>query len=454
MQGDSLLGTEADATSAPTSFDIRQLVKAGKLTEARSAITRLLAEECDVAVGSVHINDDPYSLNSVNGLITTLDGQRLFFKFHTEENEALSVDEYYCASVLSQHGLPVDMPLKAVTKPGKQILIYDYRQDRKLSDVCLAIECDKLSEFSLEQIVTAQRKLDIVCRRVAVESFSPPTADSVHESLHQLFYNRLVDANSGGALGGRYRTFYAERSLSLGGKELPWQNLAWQEFESLKWKVNGVTYKDTMRSVFERCLRILNPETLSSLPVIVSHGDSHNANIWVQRRPIGAPQLVMFDPAFAGSNIPLLLGEIKATFHNIFAHPFWLYTPELAHETLSMDISISDGTLNVVHNWKLSPLREHFLQSKLENYWIPLLLKAESNGLLPKNWDEIMRAALFCCPMLVMNMLPSASSPARTLPVSLLGMAVAMSAGSTPEDGNDVFSSMFDQLRKAVGARD
>ena len=44
---------------------------------------------------SVAINDDIYSLNSLNGFVTLADGQAFFFKFHQEEGEGDTVAEYY-----------------------------------------------------------------------------------------------------------------------------------------------------------------------------------------------------------------------------------------------------------------------------------------------------------------------------------------------------------------------
>ena len=78
-----------------TSFEIRTLVKEGRRNEAAAAAARLLSEETGTRFTDVAINDDRYSLNSVNGTAVDASGQRLFFKFHTEEGEAETVGEYY-----------------------------------------------------------------------------------------------------------------------------------------------------------------------------------------------------------------------------------------------------------------------------------------------------------------------------------------------------------------------
>ena len=90
-----------------------------------------LSEETGSRFSDVRINDDRYSLNSVNGTAVDGDGQRLFFKFHTEEGEAETVGEYYKAHVLAEAGLPVDLPVKASSTPGRQFQLYAFRERRQ-----------------------------------------------------------------------------------------------------------------------------------------------------------------------------------------------------------------------------------------------------------------------------------------------------------------------------------
>src|SRR5262249_18045158 len=163
----------------------------------------------------------------------------------------------------------------------------------------------------------------------------------------------------------------------------------------LSWTVNGVRYRHTLRELFERSRRLLDPHALARLPVLVSHGDAHNANVWARRDASGRLSLVLFDPAFAGKAIPALLGEVKATFHNIFAHPLWLYTPDLAETAYRVTAELAGDRIVVAHDWALSDLRRQFLQLKLERYWRPLLLRLKSMEALPDDWEEIVRAGLF-----------------------------------------------------------
>jgi hypothetical protein len=433
-----------------TSFQIRTLVREGKREEAAAAVAQLLSEGTGTRFGEIAINDDRYSLNSVNGTAVDADGHRLFFKFHTEEGEAETVGEYYKAHVLAEAGLPVDLPIKASSTPGRQFLLYAWRQDRKLADVCLALETEgtagsdpaRLPPFTVDEIVAAQANLEDATLAAALRSIAPPTPESEHEAVHQLFHHRLVNTGDTSRLGGRYAQFYQGRQVPAGGAEVPWD-----EFADLHWTVNGVSYRYTLRELFERSRILLDPQALAAQPVLVSHGDAHNANVWARRDAAGRLSLLLFDPAFAGKAIPALLGEIKATFHNIFAHPLWLYTPDLAAKAYGVSAELRDGRIAVTHDWALSDLRRRFLELKRDRYWKPLLRRLKEMNALPEDWEAIMRSALFCCPTLVMSQMPG---PERPQPVSLLGFSVALMCGSEPEDGADAVSTFLADLNSAL----
>jgi hypothetical protein len=425
-----------------TSFEIRTLVKQGRREEAAAAAARLLSEETGSPFRDVAINADRYSLNSVNGTAVDADGRRLFFKFHTEEGEAETVGEYYKAHVLAEAGLPVDLPVKASSTPGRQFLLYAYRSDSKLADVCLRLETGQPAGFSSQEIVAAQAALDDATLAAALRSLAPPTPESEREAIHQLFHRRLVTQGEPGRLGGRYAQFYQGRLVPVGGEQIPWE-----DFADLRWIVNGVRYRHTLRELFEQSFRRLDPGALAGQPVLVSHGDAHNANVWTRRAAHGRMMLELFDPAFAGRTIPALLGEVKATFHNIFAHPLWLYTPDLAARAYRVVAERNGDRIVVTHDWRPSDLRRQFLQLKLERYWRPLLRRLQEMQALPDDWEATMRCALFCCPTLVMSQLPG---PERAPSVSLLGFAVAMMCGSPPEETADTLSEFFAELRRSL----
>ena len=78
---------------------------------AEAELTRLLHDLFDMRAHAVKVNYDQYSLNSLNGFFEA-DGEAYFFKFHQEDGEEAMSGEYYRAEILSDAGLPVDLPVK------------------------------------------------------------------------------------------------------------------------------------------------------------------------------------------------------------------------------------------------------------------------------------------------------------------------------------------------------
>jgi hypothetical protein len=151
---------------------------------------------------------------------------------------------------------------------------------------------------------------------------------------------------------------------------------------------------------------------------------------------------VLFDPAFAASDIPALLAPVKATFHNALAHPFWLYHPAEAAERSVIEVTVGSGTVEVNDDAIMSRLRHQVLDSVAHNVWAPLLRQMHERSMLPANWRAIVRSALFCCPMLVTNLVDEA----RPASVRSLALARAVAAGSEPIEGTDAVSCFLDQV--------
>src|SRR5690606_12883084 len=128
-----------------------------------------------------------------NGLVDVADGRRLFFKFHQEEGEEGTVEEYYRAGLLQRAGLPVDMPVMMSGKPGHQVLLYAFRRDRQLAAACLAIERSG-DEREVGALLALQAELDQRTGAVYLATLHEATAaESRAEAIHQLFHNRLCD---------------------------------------------------------------------------------------------------------------------------------------------------------------------------------------------------------------------------------------------------------------------
>ena len=178
---------------------------------------------------------------------------------------------------------------------------------------------------------------------------------------------------------------------------------------------------------------------------IVAHGDAHNANIWYEQGDNG-PSLAFFDPAFAGDKVPSLLAEVKSTFHNIFAHPVWLYNPELAAQRYSASVQLRDDRLHIDTDWRPSALRLRLLDAKATHFWKPWLRILSEEAMLPDDWQQVIRIGLFLSPTLVMSLVAGTDGDRHNPVSSAIGLSVALAAGSAPVSGNDVFTSFFEKI--------
>jgi hypothetical protein len=157
--------------------------------------------------------------------------------------------------------------------------------------------------------------------------------------------------------------------------------------------------------------------------------------------------LSFFDPAFAGEHVPTLLAEIKTTFHNVLAHPLWLYDPEEAAKRYQASTEFIDGTLHVTTDWALSAVRTELMAVKADEIWRPLLQTLKDRDLLPADWRTIIRLGLFLCPTLVMNLRAGATT--HNPVSSLIAFSNAVMAGSEAEDASDVISLFLDRIDPA-----
>ncbi|WP_297845647.1 hypothetical protein, partial [Pseudomonas sp.] len=189
-------------TSEPLAAQARTLAKQGDWEGARTKLLQLVTEVIGTHALDLKINRDQYSLNSLNGVVELVDGRRLFFKYHNEEGEDKTIEEYYNAELLRDAGYRVDVPLYACGDPGRQILFYTVREDLRLADVCRDVE-EAGSWQNSESIKHAQEDYDREALEIALRSLKVgAVADIVKEPVHQLFHHRLVTEGLRDGLGG------------------------------------------------------------------------------------------------------------------------------------------------------------------------------------------------------------------------------------------------------------
>lgn len=420
----------------------RALAKAGDLTAAAGIIGGLLQAKFGFDARDVRINVDIYSLNSLNGIFTA-DGSGYFFKFHQEENEEAMAGEYYRAGLLAEAGLPIDQPLHVSNEPGQQILVYRRREDRRFADVLKDLD-DSADSEAIARAVAAERRLNEELIAVYLRTLHPiDAAQSAAEPIHRLFHARLVDSQNPARIAGRFASFYRGQMF-----EFPGLTIAWDELRHLQFEVNGVRYRDTLDKLFSAAFALLAPANFAGSGGVTAHGDAHNANVWFE--DLGEEvRLVMFDPAFAGRHVPALLAEVKTTFHNIFAHPLWLYDPPAAARRFHAEARRIGDTLHIETDWRPSPVRWALLEVKRDILWRPLLTELASRRLLPPDWRRLIQLALFLCPTLVMNL--RAGTGTHNPVSSAIGCATAIALGSDPVAGNGLLSSFLDKLTPESG---
>ncbi|MBC6421318.1 MAG: hypothetical protein GDA38_06970 [Hormoscilla sp. SP12CHS1] len=385
------------------------------LEAANALLKEFIIANLDFQVETVQIRPLAVSLNSLNGLITTADGTKYFFKTHVEPQSI--INEYYNSTILAEAGYPVIQPIHSSTEWGKQLLIYEFFETPSMFNVIRDLEMGRRTDA--DQVISIQEKADAQLWEIYLQTLQPlEKAEHARffaerSPIHQLFYHRLT--------GGRFANFYQGTDLFLPGGKINYNSLA-----SMQWNINGIQYQDTLGQLVQQAIGLLEPSRTrlraEKSVSIVGHGDAHNGNLFID---VDLGSMVYFDPAFAGRHSPLL-DLIKPLFHNVFA--IWMYYPREIAESLSIRWEIKGDTMMVEHDFVPSPVRVALLLSKLERVLKPLLGELSSRCMLEENWREYLKLALFCCPFLTMNLSDVKKFPPE---ITLLGLAMSVEMGST-----------------------
>ena len=423
-------------------FEISKLAKNNPI-KASEIIKKFIISEFDLKVSKIQINNSKVSLNSVNGQIF-LDNDKkkpkYFFKFHTEEGEKETVGEYYRAEILNKVGLPVILPIFQSNKSGKQILIYPYISEPTLYEVMEKMDLNflknkKYDKKNKEKILNAEIKLDKKICKIALKNLHEEKSKIVNnEAIWQLFYRRLISSKTIP----RLDIFYTKKNVILPNKE----KISFEQFSKLKWIINNKKYTESIDEIIEKSKEILNPLSRKSWVVTTVHGDDHNGNKILMFEKENVYNLKLFDPAFAGNKIPIILAFVKTIFHDTFAHPFWLYDSQKIEKDLELDFKIINDTIFVNHNWdlnKVAPLRVDLLKIKFKQILKPVVAELKKQKLWTEIDKDFIKKALFCSPFLVMNLLDGKKFSKKT---SLFAFSRAVEMGSWTKE------SILDDLLK------
>ena len=407
-------------------FQITQIAKTNTKKAAKQLLYFVQQKFQNIKAINIKINTSKVSLNSINGFITTKDNEKYFFKFHTEEGEKNTINEYYQSHELANAGLPILKPIYESTTPGSQFLIYE-----NIKAPTAFTEFEKLDENQNTKkeykLLSAESKLLEKQSQIFLKTLELSNAQDITNSpIYQMFYTRLVSQNNQPP---RLDIYYNGKDIELPNKQI----INFNDLAQKKWTINGINYNETLLEIINNAKDILNPLKNKKIPTVLGHGDDHNGNKFYINN-----NFILFDPAFAGRQ-PALLSFIKATAHNTFLHPFWLYEPAKTKEKgIKFDFKITKNTIEINHNWDTeiqSPIRKKILDLQINKVWRPLIIRLEQKNILPKDYKEYIRKALFCCPFLVYNLIDKNKySPTE----SLLALNKCIELGSTGDKENDI----------------
>src|SRR5258707_3584461 len=385
-------------------------------------LQRWFARHMHLATESVTLTPKAVSLNSFNGFYRS-EGEEYFFKTHVEEQGV--VEEYYNAELLYQAGYNIVRPLRTLHEEGRQMVIYPVVRWPVMFDLLRAVEAGDAGKFNIETLASAEKQ---ECKRLREIYRSTLAFSSAEEHarapIHQLFWHRLA--------GGRFKSFYEGKVVAFPGGQNA--GILFDELLKCNWVINGVLQQKTLGELVERAKVVLNPARATR--TIIGHGDAHFGNVFLEstdheqsgeaqaQETRSGPRYLYFDPAFAGRHAPLL-DVIKPLFHNVFAT--WMYFPREIAQGLQLLVKRHDLTLDVEHDYSLTPVRQAIWQTKIEHLLTPLIEELRSQDALPADWLEIMRLALMCCPLLTVNLLDGERMPAS---IAWLGLLQAVVMGN------------------------
>ncbi|MFN8377174.1 MAG: phosphotransferase [Anaerolineae bacterium] len=417
-----------------TTLDMVQRLQFNDRQAAEALLLAFMQSELGLNAVKVELRPLAVSLNSFNGFLTLENGTRLFFKTHTESDTIIA--EYYNAAQLADAGYPVLQPIYSSTESGRQLLIYPVVNSPSVFDVAWAIEEGELTE--LAGLTLAQQATDDRLMQIYTNTLAPQGPHEAGSSpVHQLFHHRLAS--------GRLERFYGPLPGVTGESpsiELPDGEHAIREVRQVRWTINGQHYDETLDDLIRRALVLLEPA--QSGPSVIGHGDAHNGNLFFVREA-DPPHLMYFDPAFAGRHHPLL-DLAKPLFHNVFA--MWMYHAREKAADLTVTLHTEGDRWDIRHNYTLPPIREMFWSSKVERVLMPTLALLKQKGMLGEDWRAYLKASLFCCPFLTINL----ADPARFPPaITLLGLCMAVEMGAESYGEHSLLDRTLDNAERAIG---
>ncbi|MBW4435880.1 MAG: phosphotransferase [Pleurocapsa minor GSE-CHR-MK-17-07R] len=395
---------------------------------AEALLLAFMRNDLNLHAAKVELRPLAVSLNSFNGFVTLDDGQRLFFKTHTEPDNILA--EYYNAEQLEKAGYPIVKPLFSSTESGKQLLIYEVIEDPSVFDVAWSIENGENQHEA--GLTNAQQRADDDLFDLYISSLGVQSAeDDALTPIHQLFSHRIT--------AGRLDRFYRDpqkQTFTLPSGD----SLSVDDLWSARWVINGQHYSQSIGDLVQTAQDVLHPGQAGIS--VIGHGDAHNGNVFFDA---AQEKLTYFDPAFAGRHHPLL-DLTKPLYHNVFA--MWMYFPREKNAQTQLNVRVEQGTLHVEHDYAIAPIRHMFLRSKADRVLMPILSHLHRAGQLRPDWRIFLKSSLMCCPLLTMNLLDEGRFPPA---ITMLGFCHAVEMGGDSQVERSLIDALLDEMAQNLG---
>ena len=368
--------------------------------EAQKAFARYIKKALGgtVAIRDIKLLRSKVSLNSIMAnAVLTYGGEekKVFLKIHLEKNSASEnvkdSAEYANAELLQKAGWPVLAPLGKNTNPDYPLLIYPRVDSETLFELMekAYTNQDKLSVQNMEAIGRAQEMIGAVTR-ASLRKINAQGA--VNAPVQTLFYARFKE-------GGRVDQWYTDETLfSLPGLDKP---IAWKKLKKVHWNINGKKYQNTIEEIIASARRSLSFEGEKKAFVVMSHGDDHAGNIFIDEENGRA---TLFDPAFAGEN-PVALADTKALAHIGYMMMGGMYfDPKL--KTCRYNYDETENIMTVEIDFSSTPLfkqHQELARKIIDGRILPLFKDAKTGGAILSNEIKRLEDSLAGCPLLTIN---------------------------------------------------
>lgn len=409
MTTEQLQSREANFSSMDTEQLKEELIAAtiggssGEIDKRRRAllfceyVQRALPE---IVISSLTPFDTAVALNSIFATAEVVkEGVPLsvFVKIHIESGtksvSAVGVDgEYKNAQGLTDAGLPVLSPIFKSENKNYPLLVYLKVESPTLFSLLESSYTQNEMRITRDDMMLLA-EMDRKIEKSDKESFQYITPQLARESMAQtLFLERFKQ-------GKRVDEWYSkDTKFSLPGIE---GTIDFDEIRKASWKINGARYGQTLDGIIAQARRVLSFEGEDKVAAIISHGDDHAGNVFLDR---AEKRAFVFDPAFAGVN-PACLSHLKAFAHTGFLPMGGMYyNPRL--KTCSYEFDRKNNIMNVEVDFTSAPAYEaHSAIAKniLEKRIMPLFERAARDGIDREKEKQRIALGLAGCALLTIH---------------------------------------------------